>query len=281
MQKADWKALISSRGRLPVIIPLWLLSRQSENAAELKPAWAFLFVKRNPVTLKCQPYLKTDMVFVSLLTPCMTLSVLLKQHGTEHIVHSRSAAPVSQSSALVVVLLVVKSIHPASVELCGRKWHIWSMQQLAHLTQNSLKLLQAGEDKACLLFQHWWWCIACVGGKKTHIEMKRKERPKWRKPENGMVLFLVLYLSQAMWGVAEEIWRCRGLNTATSPCWVRPWCLQAVLNTKLSAPSYPSLSSARKPDELQRWGAHKKNLGQSSFWHGARPSRWATLMKAT
>lgn len=83
-------------------------------------------------------------------------------------------------------------------------------------------------------------------------------------------------------GVAKEIRCCQGLNTATcsSPCWIIPWCLQAVLNTTLSALSYLS-------QRTETWGstalrARKKNLGQSSFWHGkVWASRWAALMKAT
>lgn len=55
--QADWKALISSRGRLPVIVPLWPPSRLSEMQPSLTPVRAFFSANRNPVIFQCQPLL--------------------------------------------------------------------------------------------------------------------------------------------------------------------------------------------------------------------------------
>lgn len=165
--------------------------------------------------------------------------------------------------------MVVTSMHLVSAQLCGRKGHIWRMQQLVHLTQNSQKFLQTREDKACLLFQPWW----CIAGVENHILKCRK---KERRKADVMVVF------QAMWGVAEEITRRQALSTVTcsSPCWISPSCLQAVLNTTLSAPPDPSLGSTQKPEEQQcPIGLTKGNVGLGSFWHEAHPGRWAALMK--
>lgn len=92
--------------------------------------------------------------------------------------HSSDTEPLClyQQFWSVVALLLVKCIHPA----CVWKYVGGSDRQLAHLAQNSLKFLQAGEDKDCHFFQPW-------KEKKKHIKLQRKERPKWRKPENVTV----------------------------------------------------------------------------------------------
>lgn len=73
--QADWKALISSRGRPPVIVPLWPPSRLSEMRPSLTPVRAFFSANRNPVILECQPLLASPLT--PRMIPCVCVRVLL------------------------------------------------------------------------------------------------------------------------------------------------------------------------------------------------------------
>lgn len=116
-----------------------LASFQSlRNAAELKPVSTFLSVNRNPVILKCQPYQKTDMVFVSLLTPHMTLTVCFSclNNMIMNIVYI--PAPVSQSSAPVSGYVPGSKVHTSSQ---GEK--VWEESDIFEVCSNwriSLKI---------------------------------------------------------------------------------------------------------------------------------------------
>lgn len=177
--------------------------------------------------------------------------------------HSSDAEPpcLYQQSRSVVALLLVKCIHPACV------WKYVGGSDIFEVCSNwriSLEFPKvfASRGRQRLSF------FSALGGEKNITKYREKKGQSGESQK--MSQFLVLYLLHAMWGVAEEIRSCQGLNTATcsSPCWIIPRCRQAVLNTTLSAPPYQSLSSTQKLEELQHPGPRKKNLGQSSFWHG-------------
>lgn len=138
--RADWKALISSRGRLPVIVPLWPPSRLSEMWPSLTPVRAFFSANRNPVILECQPLLASPLT--PRMIPCVCVCVfffsplLLEQHSKEHSVHSTDTATVSQSanpSQWLRSCLCGVPIH-LRLQVCRRKWHIWNMQQLRRIS---------------------------------------------------------------------------------------------------------------------------------------------------
>lgn len=229
------------------------------NAAERKPVFTFLMVNRSPVILKCQPYLQTDMVFESLLTTCMTVSIFLlfKQHGNDHGIHSRSAAPMSQSSVLGIVLLVVMSIHPVSVKIYGRKVTYLKYAATGASHSKFCEVLEGHEDKACLLFQPWW-CTLKYREKKSHGS-------------------LCCICSRPVRGDRGDI------SKASTQQHAHVHAESALDAFKLfSTPCYEllhiPLSAVHR--NLRNYSAHKKNLGQSSFWQGTRPGRWTTLMKA-
>lgn len=66
-----------------------------------------------------------------------------------------------------------------------------NMQQLAHLTQNCVKFLHAGEDKDTFFSS---------GRRKKPLTCSEKERPKWKKPENDTVPYAIFIACQVRGG---------------------------------------------------------------------------------
>lgn len=109
---------------------------------------AFLSVNRNPVILKYRSYLRTNMVFVSLPTPYIILSVLITSFNDVVLPHS--AVPTCHQHWSVVELSMVKSSRCESVwedsdifEVCSN----WSIS-----LKIPWKFCKAAQTKPCFWF---------------------------------------------------------------------------------------------------------------------------------
>lgn len=83
----------------------------------------------------------------------VSIFFLFKQHGNDRGIHSRSVAPLSQSSVLGIVLCLVMSIHAVSVKIYGRKPTYFKYAATGASHSKFPEVLESHEDKACLLFQ--------------------------------------------------------------------------------------------------------------------------------
>ena len=118
----------------PDLAPLQIV----RNAAELKPASTFLSVNTNLVILKCQSYQETDMVFVSLLTPHMTLTDLFCILNNMIVSIVYIPASMSQSSALASGCVAGGRVHTSSQ--CESMWEESDIFEVCSNWRISLKI---------------------------------------------------------------------------------------------------------------------------------------------
>lgn len=181
--QTDWKVLISSRGRLPVIIPLWLCSRLSEMQLNLNLNY-IPFSKQKPCHFEVLAISEDSCSVVSLLTPYtiffVNLFLLPRWHGNGRCVHPSHADPdTHQSLTLPCHCTAGSEAHAFSQ--CENMWEESDIFQVCSNWSISLQFLQASEDKACLLFQALWWSesYAYVQLAETKTYQKYTERRAW------------------------------------------------------------------------------------------------------